>query len=58
MGEWTKIKIITDISVRQLTFKLKKGKTYEFVVTATNKFGDSFKEDEMIKRITVLTGKC
>ena len=58
LEEWTKLKVITDVSIRYVTAKLEKGKTYEFVVTTTNKFGESFKEEEMIKRIKVLSGKC
>ena len=42
-GQWTKLKTITDISVRELTVKLEKGKVYEFVVTATNEFGERLK---------------
>ena len=58
LEEWTKLKVITDVSIRFVTAKLEKGKTYEFVVTATSKFGESVKEEEMIKRIKVLSGKC
>ncbi|KAL9964823.1 hypothetical protein ACROYT_G028513 [Oculina patagonica] len=50
-GEWTKLKTITDISVRELKVELEKGKVYEFVVTATNELGESLKEDGMIKRV-------
>ena len=35
-GEWIKLKTITDVSVTELTVELKRGKVYEFVVTATN----------------------
>ncbi|KAJ7371859.1 hypothetical protein OS493_022573 [Desmophyllum pertusum] len=55
-GEWTRLKTITDISVRELKVKLKKGKVYEFVVTATNELGESFKEDGKIKRVKTLEG--
>ena len=50
-GEWIKLKIITDISARELKLDLEKTKVYEFVVTATNAFGESLKEDEKIKRV-------
>ncbi|KAL9964189.1 hypothetical protein ACROYT_G027787 [Oculina patagonica] len=50
-GEWIKIKTITDISVRELKVELRKGKVYEFVITATNVFGESLKEDGKIKRV-------
>ena len=54
---WQKIKVISDVSVRYFAVQLEKGKKYEFVVTATNKFGESFKEEEMVKRTNVLSGK-
>ncbi|KAJ7384319.1 hypothetical protein OS493_022426 [Desmophyllum pertusum] len=50
-GEWTRLKTITDISVRELEVKLEKGKVYGFVVTATNELGESLKEDGKIKRV-------
>ncbi len=49
--EWTKIKTVTDISVREWKVELEKGRVYEFVVTATNELGESLKEDEKIKRV-------
>ena len=56
-GEWIKLKTITDVPVRELTVELKSGKVYEFVVTATNEFGESFKEDGKITRVKAsLTG--
>jgi len=55
--EWRKMNEIKDPSVRQVAFKLEKGKNYEFVVTATNKFGPSIIEDEKIKKIKVLGGR-
>ena len=51
--QWSEIRVITDVSVRKIAVKLIKGKTYEFVVTATNKYGESLKEKEKIARITV-----
>ena len=48
---------IKDPLVRQVAFKLEKGKIYEFVVTATNKFGPSIIEEEKIKKIEVLVGR-
>ncbi|KAL9964197.1 hypothetical protein ACROYT_G027796 [Oculina patagonica] len=53
-GEWIKLQTITDTTVRQLKVELEKGKTYEFVVTATNEFGESRKEDGKIQRIKTL----
>lgn len=50
-GEWIKLKTITDVSVRELKVQLEDGKVYEFVVTATNEFGESLKEEEMVMRV-------
>ncbi|KAL9964203.1 hypothetical protein ACROYT_G027805 [Oculina patagonica] len=50
-GEWTELKTITATSVRELKVELEKGKVYEFVVTATNEFGESLKEGGKIKRV-------
>ncbi|KAJ7384344.1 hypothetical protein OS493_022457 [Desmophyllum pertusum] len=50
--EWsTRLKTITDISLRKLKVKLEKGKVYEFVVTATNALGESLMEYGKIKRV-------
>ena len=49
--EWIRLKTITDVSVRELKVELEEGKVYEFVVTATNELGESFKEDEKIRRV-------
>ena len=49
--EWIKLKTITDVSVRELKVELEEGKVYEFVITATNELGESFKEDRKIKRV-------
>ena len=50
-GEWTELKTITDVSVRELKVELESGKVYEFVVTATNDFGESLKEEEKVRRV-------
>ena len=55
---WTKIKEITDTSDRKVVVKLEKGKEYEFVVTATNSFGEGGKEERKIRKIKVLGGRC
>lgn len=47
-GEWIMLTTITDVTVRELTVELESGKVYEFVVTATNELGESFKEDGKI----------
>ena len=49
--EWIRLKTITDVSVRELKVELEEGKVYEFVVTATNELGESFKEDGKIRRV-------
>ena len=51
-GDWIMLKTITSISVRKLTVDLKKGKVYEFVVTARNELGESLKETGKFARIT------
>ena len=56
--QWNKIKVIDNVSVLEVAVKLEKGKEYEFVVTANNSFGESLKEDEKIKKIMVLGGRC
>ena len=55
--KWNKIREIKDPSVRSVEVQLEKGKDYEFVVTATNKFGEGYKEDDKIKKISVLGGR-
>ena len=50
-GDWKELKTITDVSVKELKVELESGKVYEFVVTATNKFGESLKEEEKIRRV-------
>ena len=55
---WIKLKEITDTSDRKVVVILEKGKVYEFVVTAKNKFGEGGKEEGKIRKITVLGGKC
>ena len=50
-GEWTVLKNITDISDREWEVNLEIGNEYEFLVTATNYFGESLKEDGKIKRL-------
>ena len=55
---WTKIREITDMSDRKVVVNLEKGKEYEFVVSATNSFGEGGKEQRKIRIIKVLGGKC
>ena len=55
--EWIKLNV-NDPSDRKVVVTLQKGKVYEFVVTATNSFGEGAKEERKIKTITVLGGRC
>ena len=43
---WIKIKEITDTSDCKVVVNLEKGKEYEFVVSATNSFGEGGKEEK------------
>ena len=52
-GEWNKLKTDTDIAPRELKVHLEQDKVYEFVVTATNKLGESLKEDGKILTLVV-----
>ena len=54
--EWAKVQDITSVSVREVAVDLEIGRDYEFVVTASNKCGESKKEVKKIKRISVLGG--
>ena len=54
--DWIKLKTITDVSVRELKVELEEGKVYEFMVTATNELGESFKEDGKIRRVKTPNG--
>ena len=56
--KWIKIKEITDTSDRNVVVNLEKGKEYEFVVSATNSFGEGGKEEKKIRKIKVLGGRC
>ena len=46
VGQWTIIKEISDVSVRELKIALERGKVYQFAVTATNELGESLKQEE------------
>ena len=54
--EWAKVHDITSVSVREVAVDLEIGRDYEFVVTASNKCGESNKQEEKMKRISVLGG--
>ena len=44
--QWTIIKEISDVSIRELKIPLERGKVYQFAVTATNELGESPKQEK------------
>jgi len=56
VGDWRKLEVIYDVSIHAYVVTLKKGQKYDLVVTATNKCGESLKDQHYIKRIRVLGG--
>ena len=46
VGQWTEIRRIRDVSVRELKIPLERGKVYQFAITATNELGESLKQDK------------
>ena len=57
VGDWKKVEVIHEITIHAYVATLKKGQRYDLVVTATNKYGESLKKQQNIKRINVLGGK-
>ena len=55
--EWNKVRVIMDPSRRQVIVELDRNKFYEFVVTATNKHGESVQKEKNIRKVVVLGGK-
>ena len=52
VGQWTVIRKIKNVSVRELKITLERGKVYQFAITATNELGESLKqEDENIQQV-------
>ena len=52
VGQWTIIRKIKNVSVRELKITLERGKVYQFAITATNELGESLKqEDENIQQV-------
>ena len=45
VGQWTVIRKIRDVSVRELKIALERGKVYQFAITATNELGESQKQE-------------
>ena len=56
--DWKEIGGRKNPLIREVNVTLEKGEDYEFLVTATNKFGESWKDVEKIKKIVVLGGEC
>ena len=54
--QWTSVDVINDISKREFVVRVEKDKEYEFVVTATNKYGESEKNKDNVKRVIIETG--
>ena len=46
VGQWTDIRKISHVSVRELKITLERGKVYQFAITATNEHGESLKQEE------------
>ena len=46
VGQWTIIKKTSEVSVRELKITLKRGKVYQFAITATNELGESLKQEK------------
>ena len=57
-SDWNKIKELNNPLIREVNVTLEKGKVYEFLVTARNRFGEGLLEEDKIKKIAVLGGKC
>ena len=55
--QWTMVDVINDISKREFVVRVEKGKQYEFVVTATNQYGESLKNKDRIKVVVIFGGK-
>ena len=52
VGQWTEIRKIRDVSVRELKIALERGKVYQFAITAINELGESPKQEKKnIQRI-------
>ena len=46
VGQWTVIRKIKNVSVRESKIALERGKVYQFAITATNELGESLKQEE------------
>ena len=54
--QWKEVKDIADVSTRKYGFKVKIGKKYKVLVTASNKYGESSKEG-LIQQVDVPEGE-
>lgn len=54
--QWTRVEVINDMSKREYVVRVDKEKKYEFLVTATNKYGESEKNKDNIKTVNVSGG--
>ena len=52
--QWARLAMITNTTEREYAVEVEKGEEYEFVVTATNKNGESAKDD--IKTVKMAEG--
>ena len=46
VGQWTVIRRMRDVSVRELKIALERGKVYQFAITATNELGESLIQEK------------
>ena len=46
VGQWTEVRRIRDVSVRELKITLERGKVYQFAITATNELGESLRQEK------------
>ena len=55
-SEWTTVDQITDSSTLKynISKNIEYGKTYKVLVTAWNNFGESIKDDAMVKTISIV----
>ena len=54
---WRELEVICDVSIHANVVTLKKGQQYDLIVTATNKYGESLKEQHNIRVLggTIIT---
>ena len=54
-SEWKFVGLVpaSNLALTEYVITLKRGKTFDLVVTAKNKFGESVKEEDNVKRVKV-----